>query len=304
MHKHAYMIIAHNEFDLLETLVRLLDDPRNDLYIHIDAKVQDLDFARFHGLVQHANLQFTPRRLSVTWGHSSQVMTELLLLQTAVAGEDPAQPYAYYHLISGVDLPIKSNDEIHAFFDQNEGKEFVHFSKNEPDPGFATRIRYYHLFRKKRNGFTKVLAQIAFRLQVLLRVDRLKGQGLIVQKGTNWFSITGDFAKYIVSQAERVEQLFAYSYCGDEVFVQTMLVNSPFAANLYMPNCNNDQMACARLIDWERGHPYVFRMADYDEIMQSPAMFARKFSMQADPEIVKAIQAALCNRKGNIVYEE
>ena len=293
MQKHAYMIIAHNEFDLLETLVRLLDDSRNDLYIHIDAKVPDFDCARFHGLVQHANLQFTPRRLSVTWGHSSQVMTELLLLQTAVAGEDPAQPYAYYHLISGVDLPIKSNDEIHAFFDQNEGKEFVHFSKNEPDPGFATRIRYYHLFRTKRNGFTKVLAQIAFRLQVLLRIDRLKGQGLTVQKGTNWFSITGDFAKYIVGQAERVEQLFAYSYCGDEVFVQTMLVNSPFAANLYMPNCNNDQMACARLIDWERGNPYVFRMADYDEIMQSPAMFARKFSMQTDPEIVKAIQAKI-----------
>lgn len=44
MQKHAYMIIAHNDFDLLETLVRLLDDPRNDLYIHIDAKVQDCVF--------------------------------------------------------------------------------------------------------------------------------------------------------------------------------------------------------------------------------------------------------------------
>lgn len=160
------------------------------------------------------------------------------------------------------------------------------------------------MFRKKRNFFTKILAQIAFRLQVLFRVDRLKGQNLVVQKGTNWFSITGDFAKYIVSQVGRVEQLFAYCYCGDEVFVQTMLVNSPFAANLYMPNCNNDQLACARLIDWERGNPYVFRMADYDEIMQSPAMFARKFSMQTDPKIVKAIQAVLCNRKGNIVCEE
>ena len=49
-------------------------------------------------------------------------------------------------------------------------------------------------------------------------------------------------------------------------------------------------MACARLIDGGRGRPYVFRMADYNEIMQSPAMFARKFSMQTDPEIVKAIQ--------------
>ena len=266
-----------------------MDDPRNDIYVHIDAKVKDFDFKSFQALTQYSRLRFTPRRISATWGDFSLVNTELLLLQTAVAGEDPAQPYAYYHLISGVDLPIKSNDEIHAFFEQNEGKEFVHFSKNEPDPAFATRIRYYHLFRKKRNFFTKVLAQIAFRLQVLFRVDRLQGQNLVVQKGTNWFSITGAFAKYITAHTDEIQRRFSYCYCGDELLVQTMLVNSPFASNLYMPNCNNDQMACARLIDWERGRPYVFRMADYDEIMQSSAMFARKFSMQADPEIVKAI---------------
>ena len=41
------MIIAHNEFELLEILVRLLDDPRNDIYIHIDAKVKNFDFAYF-----------------------------------------------------------------------------------------------------------------------------------------------------------------------------------------------------------------------------------------------------------------
>ena len=116
MQKHAYMIIAHNEFDLLEILVRLLDDPRNDIYVHIDAKVKDFDFKFFQALTQYSGLRFTPRRISATWGDFSLVNTELLLLQTAVAGEDPAQPYAYYHLISGVDLPIKSNDDIHAFF--------------------------------------------------------------------------------------------------------------------------------------------------------------------------------------------
>jgi hypothetical protein len=98
MQKHAYMIIAHNEFDLLEILVRLLDDPRNDIYVHIDAKVKDFDFKSFQALTQYSRLRFTPRRISATWGDFSLVNTELLLLQTAVAGEDPAQPYAYYHL--------------------------------------------------------------------------------------------------------------------------------------------------------------------------------------------------------------
>ena len=82
MQKHAYMIIAHNEFDLLEILVRLLDDPRNDIYIHIDAKVKDFDFKSFQALTQYSRLRFTPRRISATWGDFSLVNTELLLLQT------------------------------------------------------------------------------------------------------------------------------------------------------------------------------------------------------------------------------
>lgn len=129
MQKHAYMIIAHNEFDLLEILVRLLDDPRNDIYVHIDAKVKNFDFKSFQALTQYSRLRFTPRRISATWGDFSLVNTELLLLQTAVAGEDPAQPYAYYHLISGVDLPIKSNDDIHAFLRKMLGKSLYIFPK-------------------------------------------------------------------------------------------------------------------------------------------------------------------------------
>ena len=40
--KHAYLILAHNEFGLLQTLVSCLDDPRNDIFIHIDKKVKEM----------------------------------------------------------------------------------------------------------------------------------------------------------------------------------------------------------------------------------------------------------------------
>ena len=75
MQKHAYMIIAHNEFDLLEILVRLLDDPRNDIYVHIDAKVKDFDFKSFQALTQYSRLRFTPRRISATWGDFSLIQS-------------------------------------------------------------------------------------------------------------------------------------------------------------------------------------------------------------------------------------
>ena len=40
--KHAYLIIAHHEFEVLEKLIQSLDDARNDIYIHFDRKLKSL----------------------------------------------------------------------------------------------------------------------------------------------------------------------------------------------------------------------------------------------------------------------
>ncbi|UVV53809.1 hypothetical protein NXY15_04150 [Bacteroides thetaiotaomicron] len=40
--KHAYLIIAHNEFEILKRLIQALDDERNDIYIHFDRKAESL----------------------------------------------------------------------------------------------------------------------------------------------------------------------------------------------------------------------------------------------------------------------
>lgn len=283
---HAYMIIAHNQFELLEKLIHKLDDKRNDLYIHIDAKVKDFDFSYFASIAKYSRVIFTDERINITWGDYSQVECEMLLLKTAVENEDCENPYSYYHLISGVDLPIKTNDEIHSFFEENSSKEFIHYTNDTATQSFENRIRYYHFFRKKRNLFYKILAQILLLVQKLFKVNRLKNTEIKVQKGCNWFSITREFARYIVSNSPKYEKIFSRSYCADEVFIQTIAENSEFGKNLFMPNCNNNHYACARLIDWKRGNPYVFRKEDYDMIKSSPCMFARKFDLNVDHEIV------------------
>ena len=286
---HAVMIIAHNQFELLKKLILALDDERNDIFIHIDAKVKDFDFNLFKNLTKYSKVYFT-ERVNVTWGDFSQVKAEMTLLSAAVNNESKGRKYSYFHLISGCDLPIKSNDEIHAFFEKNSGKEFIHFSSIEVSDSSITRIKYYHFFRNKRTFFRKLLSYSILQFEKLARVNRLKKYNITtVQKGCNWFSITGGFARYIVQNMSKWESVFRYSYCADEVFVQTILVNSPFKDNIYMPNCNNNHLACARLIDWERGNPYVFRKEDFDLIKSSPAMFARKFSLDVDSEIVDMI---------------
>ena len=285
---HAYMIIAHRQFDLLAKLITALDDERNDIFVHIDAKVRDFDFEKFKALPKRSRNYFTPR-IGVTWGDFSQVKCELILLAEVDKMQKSGRAYDYVHLISGADLPIKSNNQIHAFFKENNGLQFVHFTDDKATKESENRIRYYHLFRRRRNLLTKILAQIALRVQMLFGVNRLKNKNIKVQKGCNWFSITGAFAAYIAQASKPLEKIFRFSYCGDEVFVQTALLNSPFADDVYMKNCGNNHLACARLIDWQRGNPYVFIMQDFDLIKNSPAMFARKFDMDVDSEIIDKV---------------
>ena len=50
MKKHAILIMAHNQFKILEKLVQQLDHARNDIYIHIDKHAGIFSFCSGYGL--------------------------------------------------------------------------------------------------------------------------------------------------------------------------------------------------------------------------------------------------------------
>ncbi|MCI6059631.1 MAG: beta-1,6-N-acetylglucosaminyltransferase [Dorea sp.] len=115
MQKHAILIMAHNQYDILEKLLIMLDHERNDIYIHIDRKSGFFDEEHFKQLCHHSRVTFIPRK-RLHWGHSSLVECELDLMEAAVSS---GETYCYFHLLSGVDLQIKHTEEIHRFFDEH-----------------------------------------------------------------------------------------------------------------------------------------------------------------------------------------
>lgn len=58
--RHAYLIVCHNNYPVLEKL--LLDDARNDLYIHVDKKWKDFPRQQVETLIQRSYVEFIPRR--------------------------------------------------------------------------------------------------------------------------------------------------------------------------------------------------------------------------------------------------
>ena len=100
--KHAYLIMAHNNFEILKKIIVLLDNEKNDIFIHIDKKVKNIDIRQFEKIAKKSKVKVLNNRIDIHWGGYSQIECELLLLKESINGE-----YSYYHLISGVDLPLK-----------------------------------------------------------------------------------------------------------------------------------------------------------------------------------------------------
>lgn len=285
MNKHAYLIIAHNEFYILERLLKLIDDKRNDIYLHIDKKVKNFDFEYYKRLVKHSKIYFTDR-INVSWGKDTQIKCELLLLKEATK-----QKYDYYHLLSGVDLPLKNQDEIHNFFNKCGHKDFVHFCyHHEVNNHIIERVKYHHLFLKnirsnnKTNRFiSQKLHSILLRIQKIINYSRIKNEQDKYYYGANWFSITDELANYIVSKGKQILKKYKNTLCADEIFLQTLVFNSKFYKNLYLYEDDNYKQIM-RYIDWKRGEPYTFTIDDYNLLTESNMLFARKTSTKTQKE--------------------
>lgn len=285
---HAYMIIAHNQFDLLEKLILALDDERNDIFIHIDAKVKNFNFGHYISLTKKSNLYFTDVRENIKWASFEMVKAEYHLLEKAFSTK---VKYEYFHLISGVDLPLKNQDFIHQFFNEHSGKEFVHITHEVLNDTEMDRIRAYHFAMGRRNYFNRFITKTESKLARILGINRVKN--LKVQKGSQWFSVTYDFAKYILDHKDFVFSQFKHTFIPDEFFVQTLLINSRFNDYLYIKEINNSPLMNVRYSDWDRGSPYTFKLADYGELMNSKCLFARKFDMNVDSKIIVKIIESL-----------
>lgn len=278
--KHAYLIIAHEDYAVLKLLLTMLDDSRNDIYLHIDKNADELFQQVKDFKTKHANFYLLQNRINVYWGDISQIKVEYLLFETAYNN----YPYAYYHLLSGVDLPLKNQDYIHTFFQKNSGKEFVGFWNDKHHVRDMNRkvSRYYffmHYYKNKKHVLhkpTSLYRNTALLVQKIIRYKRK--HNFKFKKGGNWVSITHDFCGYLLQTKNKVLKRFRFTLCPDEIFLQTILWNSPFRKNIY--NVDNAQIGCMRLIDWQRGKPYVWQDEDFDELISSDALFARKFSSQ------------------------
>lgn len=277
----AYAIQCHKNAEQINQLINQLDGKEIDFYIHVDKKS-----AIIKELKVGSNIYILKNRLNVKWGHISQVYATLNLLEEI----HNTKKYDYIHLISGQDFPIKDNKFILDFFKNNSGKQYIQFRKLPNDWPFRgmNRILVYYPNVMFLNKYTRKLISIYERLIMKYPIlQRRIDKNICFYGGSSWFSITSDCVQYILEFLKdnpNYLKFFNNTICGDEIFFQTILVNSKYKNFLVNDN--------KRYIDWSEGKssPKTLKIEDYVKIKNSDKLFARKFDANIDKKILISLK--------------
>ena len=297
--KHAYILLVHENTYVLKTLLKLIDHRRNDIFIHIDKRRKNFGENELYKLVESSDI-YIMRRYNVNWGTTGILKAYIYTLNYAM--NTGGYKYRYYHFLSGADLPIKTNNEIFDFFENNDGKEFIHFGDAMYQKNIESRYDKFHFFVKQlgrdyKSEFWRKMETYSLAIQRRLKIDRTQKLKFNIYGGANWCSITNDFARYIIENHKKYLKIFRNTQNSDEMLMQTMIMDSPYKNNLYKSGFNDDYTSCVRYIDWNRGNPYIFHKEDYEDILLSECMFARKFDERVDRQIIEMLYQRLRDKE-------
>jgi len=288
--KLAYIIQTHRGEKQLISLINRLSDKDTDIFFHIDKKNEPLYLNLYKKYLNNTNVYFVKDRESVNWSAYSMVRATLKLMNMV---KDTGRKYDYISFISGQDYPIKSNDYIRAFLTKNQGKEFMEFRDIK---GYFWRLKCYSFFRenpKNRKFYMRVLDNIIrYPQKLLVRRNNFKNMNLY--SGSAWTTLTYDCLLYILKYLEhnpQFEDQFKYTSCSDEHFFQMIVINSSFKERVVNNNL--------RYTDWSGGgsSPKTLTSEDYDKLVDSDKLYARKFNIDQDENIIKMLNERFLNEK-------
>lgn len=283
----AYLILVHTNPNQVNMLIDRLDNGKNIFFVHVDKKCEKV----FEKISKKQNVHFVADRTSVTWGGYSLVDASIKLMRMALKFE---MDFDYAVLLSGQDYPIKSNEYIESFFEKNKGKEYF---KVRPLP----YKRWVHhnggldRFEVPYAGFMIGRTARTWRMRTSwVKVSRKIG---IAKKRTlfkeyygisQWFCTSQKALRYLIEYVDQNwKQLgfFRRSFIPDEIFFNTIIMNSPFKDRVVPTDL--------RFVEWTNTaeNPRVWRIEDVDTLCESDRLFARKFDERIDNSVFKELDA-------------
>ena len=282
--KQGILIIGYKDIQHLIDIIEFFNDDEFYYYIHLkkSSKFQPSELER---LRSKKGVMLVSQKFESKWGGINILKSILYLSEEALKNKE----IEYYHLISSGDFPIKAAGYFKQFLKENAGTEFLDWV-TPPDAKFMKRLTNYYPFDffnvKEKNGWANLyrFVHLQRRLGIKRRLPSISNLAV----GSAWFTLTYACLEYVVQYTKKQPALLKrlhYTYCAEEFYFGTVLINSPFHNKLA-----NDNL---RYIDWNSRNgssPVILDESDFSNLISSDKLFARKFENPISAGIVAKLK--------------
>ena len=278
----AYLILCHKNPAQVKALINQLNNGTSDFYLHVDKKTAITDFILKKDNVFYVNEN---ERENIKWASFEMVSATIKLMKMAKKSNIR---YDYIILLSGQDLPIKSNKDIHKYLEEHQGVNFIevldHSHKNYQKYLKRNAIRYYK-WMFSDSAFIKALKKLYILITgghyyTIPIFKRKKPFNFEFEFGSQWWAFTYEcfcwILDYIDSNSD-FSKFYQNSLTADESFFQTLFMASPY---------KNQRNSRLTYLEMGRNHPRVFTKEEYGALVyEHTELFARKFDFVLDNDI-------------------
>ncbi len=287
--KIAYIIMAHKNPHQLHRLVARLNDETSEFFIHIDKKAE---FSQFQTLKEFGNGIHFIERYDAKWGGYGTIRPFLEGLKVV---RNSKSNFDRILLLSGQDYPIKSNKYISDFFKNSPFSVFINYFPipnyekwQGRDRGGLYRVDKYYFGSKWYELIASKTLNIIATAMPLFK--RKIPNGMKPYTGQTWWNLDMYALNYILEYDAKYPEYRAFhkhTFVADELYIQMIIANSN-DEKLTHSICNSEK----RFTIWEKpesAHPKILDKNDFDLILNSDDLFARKFDEGVDYEILDLI---------------
>ena len=269
--------MIHEQVEMFNLLMNAIWDSENYYVVHVDASSSIGLFDQVEIIVKSLPNVHLLESKRIVWAGYSIVDCELRAIMFLLKLADD---WKYFINLSGRDFPLKSQHSIKEFL-RAENKNFMHYCDIKSEwEGALDRVEDFHVEKNGAlNSCKEVPAEIKKSRDQFYNDNTAYG-------GSQWFILSYDICKFINNPKnnESVIDIYRNTFASDEGFFQTLLINSEFKTKI-----TNNNMRYLIFPEKSGGHPKILANDDYQQILQSKALFARKFDINNSRSLISNI---------------
>lgn len=277
--KTGFLILCHTDPVHIGRLARRLAAAKQFyVWIHVDRKAEEAAFRR--EVPDSPRIGWIKEREDCKWGRMGTVRAELKLLAAGVkAGCDRLV------LLQGLDYPLKSNEEILAFFESHPETEYLRACRisDSQDEYLYRKCRQYWMLNDSLPA--KLWNRLNEQHPFYIRSGRYREGERVYHCywGSAQWGLTGACGAFILDFVKAHPGFMKYYnhiFPCDETFFASILHNSAYAERTAAGGPEPEKRY---LVNWRNLHYFeypkqirIFREEDYELLKQRSELFVRK----------------------------